>query len=327
MKNLYIIGNGFDRFHHLKTSYQHFGFFLQENYTNLYDDLIKYYGLPDIDPDDEENYNDPLWSDFENALAELEFETILDENTGYLPDYGSDEFRDRDNHVYQQVMEGIVGNLTSGLCNAFNEFILNVEFPDSVNLNLLSIKDKSLFFNFNYTDTLEKYYKIDRTQILYIHNKAKTIENNIILGHGVNPDEFKTAVVEQPEGLTDEQLEGWLEDMSGDYAYETGKEELISYFEKSFKPTNEIIDQNKLYLNGLSDIKDVYVFGHSLSPIDLPYFEEIKKSITTDAKWHVSFYYTEEIITHTATLINMGIKQENIEMIELKNLLMNIGQK
>lgn len=322
METLYIIGNGFDRYHGLKTSYQNFGFFLQENYSNLYDNLVEYYGLPEIDPDDDDSYNDPLWADFENALAELDFETILDENSGYLPDYASDEFRDRDYHAYQQVMERIVENLTCSLCKAFADFILNVEFPESSKVLLLKLDRNSMFFNFNYTSTLEHYYRINKSQIIYIHNKAESIDDTIILGHGVKPDNFKTEEIQEPEGLTDEQLSEWRQDMSDsyDYAYETGKEELISYFEKSFKPTNEIIEQNQQFFMKLSGIRDVYVLGHSLSEVDIPYFEKIKDSVNGDAIWHVSNYYPEEKLSHSETLLKLGIKQENIQMIQLKDL-------
>ena len=40
--------------------------------------FIQYYGLPDLDADNPDSYYDPLWADFENALAGLDFETVLD---------------------------------------------------------------------------------------------------------------------------------------------------------------------------------------------------------------------------------------------------------
>lgn len=108
MKTLYIIGNGFDIYHGLDTSYQAFGYFLQEQYTKLYDYLVQYYGLPELDIDDPESDYDILWSDFESALADLDFETILDDNTDSLPNYDSDEFRSRDLHTFQQNLD-IIG--------------------------------------------------------------------------------------------------------------------------------------------------------------------------------------------------------------------------
>ena len=46
MDTLYIIGNGFDLFHGLNTSYKSFGFYLKGKHSEIYDYLIEYYGLP-----------------------------------------------------------------------------------------------------------------------------------------------------------------------------------------------------------------------------------------------------------------------------------------
>lgn len=58
MKNLYIIGNGFDLYHGLDTKYQTFAKYLAENDSEVYDLLLTYYGLPDIseDPVRDEDY-------------------------------------------------------------------------------------------------------------------------------------------------------------------------------------------------------------------------------------------------------------------------------
>ena len=45
---LYIIGNGFDLYHNLNTSYRSFGLFLKSKYPVIYDRLIEYYGFSDL---------------------------------------------------------------------------------------------------------------------------------------------------------------------------------------------------------------------------------------------------------------------------------------
>jgi hypothetical protein len=70
-------------------------------------------------------------------------------------------------------MEGIADNLTTNLVKAFKEFILGVDFPESVNNKLIRLKNNSIFLNFNYTDTLEKYYFVNSKRVLYVHGKAK----------------------------------------------------------------------------------------------------------------------------------------------------------
>ena len=46
-------------------------------------------------------------------------------------------------------------------------------------------------------------------------------------------------------------------------------------FNEFMKPVKGKISSNKLFLENLSDIKLVYVLGHSLSAIDIDYFKEI----------------------------------------------------
>lgn len=39
----------------------------------------------------------------------------------------------------------------------------------------------------------------------------------------------------------------------------------------------------------------VYVFGHSMADVDLPYFKKVKESVRPDASWSVSVREEEEI--------------------------------
>jgi len=88
---LYIIGNGFDLHHGIKTNYVDFRNYLEENFPDLFDSLESYYNM------DEDSL---LWSEFENGLKEFD-PTDLENNFGeYLPDYSSDGFRDRDRYDY-----------------------------------------------------------------------------------------------------------------------------------------------------------------------------------------------------------------------------------
>lgn len=324
---LYIIGNGFDLHHKLKTKYQHFAFYLQEKHTEIYDLLLKYYGLTDLDPKDESSLWDPLWGDFENALAEFDFESVLDDNTDFLPDYGSDDFRDRDNHAYQFEMEGIVNKLTKNLFQAFKEFILEVEFPEPKEDNLLKLENNAMFLNFNYTDTLENYYGINRRGITYIHGRAKTDDDPTILGHGIDPGQFDEEPVKEPVGLSEDELFLWREEMADGYdaAYESGKEELKSYFSASYKSTGELIEKNDGFFSSLTDVQKVIVLGHSISEVDQPYFHKVIESIAKkDITWSVSYYSDAEKITLLQNLINLGLKENQIDLIKTEVLQLEI---
>jgi hypothetical protein len=320
---LYIIGNGFDRYHGLSTSYQFFAFFLQERYPEIYDLFTEYYGLPDLDIKNENSYWDPLWAQFESALADLDFETVLDDNTDYLANPGSEDFRDRDWHAYQFEMEGIVNKLTKDLYKAFKEFILQVNFPDAMDGKLLLLEHDSIFLNFNYTETLEKYYGIKPSRILYIHGKAKNPDDTLILGHGVDPSEFEEEEEKQPEGLNEEELERWRDHMADkyEYSYRSGKDELMSYFKTSYKSTDEIIKDNLAHFQEYSMVNKVIVLGHSISEVDQPYFRKLidmfqEKAVT----WIVTYFLDSDIKSHLENLTSMGVKETDIELVKMETL-------
>lgn len=314
MKTLYIIGNGFDIYHGLDTKYQSFGFFLQKKHKKLYDNLIEYYGLPELDPDYEDSYYDPLWSDFENALADLDFEYILEENSDHLPDYASDKFRDSHLHAFPQVLEILVNDLTFKLYDAFKEFISNVALPNTIKGMELKIDTNALFLNFNYTDTLERYYRIKESQILYIHNKA-TSDNILVLGHATDPDSFIEEDKIPPTGLTEEEYSEWQQQMDDhyDYSYDTGKDELLSYFKKSYKSTEQIIDDNQNFFSKLKNIENIIILGHSLSNVDQPYFKKILQSLENpNVSWAASYYRNKQPIYEN--LISIGLNEKQINL-------------
>lgn len=322
--SLYIIGNGFDRYHGLSTSYQLFAFFLQERHSEIYELFTEYYGLPDLDINDDNSYWDPLWAQFESALADLDFETVLDDNTDYLANPGSEDFRDRDWHAYQFEMEGIVNKLTKDLYKAFKEFILRVEFPDTMDDKLLLLESDSIFLNFNYTDTLEKYYGIKTSRILYIHGRAKNPDDTLILGHGVDPSEFEEEKENQPEGLNEEELERWRDHMADkyEYSYSSGKEELMSYFKTSYKSTDEIIKDNLIHFQEFSEVKKIIVLGHSISKVDQPYFRKIIDMLQGKAvTWTVTYYSDSERNSHLATLTSMGVNEVDIKLVKIETLI------
>ncbi|SKC47095.1 bacteriophage abortive infection AbiH family protein [Ohtaekwangia koreensis] len=315
MKTLYVIGNGFDRYHGLSTSYQSFAFFLQDGYSTIYNYLVEYYGLPNLDKDDQQSHYDPLWSEFEKALADLDFDTVLEDNTDYLPNIASDDFRDSDWHSYQIIMEEIVNDLTKNLFIEFKKFILAVEFPDVIDDRKFKLNKDGLYFSFNYTNTLERYYGIPEKSILYIHNKAVNSDATLILGHGIDPNNFQHHVAEPepPKGLTDEQLHEWREQISDqyDYSYESGKSALLSYFTKSFKKTSQVIDDNRSFFLDLGQIDRVMILGHSLSEVDMQYFRKIFESIPSKSiEWAVSYHRPEDQQIFKERLMRLGVPEQ-----------------
>jgi len=319
MDTLYIIGNGFDLYHKLDTWYSTFGLFLQKNYHETYNLFIEYYGLPELDDDDEESLKDPLWADFENSLAILDAKTLLDNHLEYGPNYASDDFREGDRYNIQIYIQQIVEKITDGLRDAFTKFIENVSYPVISESSLAKINNEAIFLSFNYTNTLERYYNVDRSNILYIHNKAGE-QDVLILGHGIDPKEFEEKEETAPTDL--EEYEMWRDHKADmyDYSIELGKDEIRQYFLKSFKPTNLILERHYSFFKKLDNIKKIFVLGHSLSEVDMPYFCEIMKNIDEDVKWIISYYREEERESKRMRIIDLGVECDKIIMIKIENL-------
>ena len=75
---LYIIGNGFDLFHGIKSSYGSFRKWLQ---THDYDTYQTYETVCDYDA---------LWSDFETGMAYVSRDFFLESGLAFFPDSKSD---------------------------------------------------------------------------------------------------------------------------------------------------------------------------------------------------------------------------------------------
>lgn len=310
---LYIIGNGFDLHHYLKTSYYDFANYFREKHNDTYTTLESYVSYPNTDKD--------LWSKFEENLANLNAEEILSEHSDRLPNYANDDFRDRDRYVFPDIMEEYFQKLTSGLFSAFEEFVQQVEFPNHSWEYKIEIDREATFLTFNYTNTLERIYSIDKSKIIYLHNSAFYGSEEIILGHGIDPETFEEKRPEPQENLEPEQFEEWYNQNDNyDYSYDEGKQNLMRYFKVTYKPTRKIINQHSYFFKNLKTVKEIFIFGHSMSIVDLPYFEEIIKNLSNGVKWTVSFYNSEERKKYLTTFGKLGVQNDCIKLIQLEDL-------
>ena len=212
MKTLYIIGNGFDLHHGLKTSYYDFAQYLEKSNNELFTTFEKYISYPS-------NHNS-LWSDFETNLANLDLDEILSDNSIYLPNISSDEFRDRDLHTFPDTMENLYQLLTEGLFQEFENFVQLIEIPKGAVSKMIELDNEATFLTFNYTNTLEKLYGVKRGKITYIHNSAFYGGETIILGHGINPKNFEGDIPEPPDDIDPEDYDKWFDaNISWDYSF------------------------------------------------------------------------------------------------------------
>ncbi|MCH5684615.1 hypothetical protein LWM68_10270 [Niabella sp. W65] len=60
--------------------------------------------------------------------------------------------------------------------------------------------------------------------------------------------------------------------------------------------------------------------GHSISEVDLKYFEILKAKLNEDVIWNVSYYSELEKQAHKETLLQLGINDNNIIQIKITDL-------
>lgn len=83
----------------------------------------------------------------------------------------------------------------------------------------------------------------------------------------------------------------------------------------------KIYDRNPLYtqsfFDGLSDIDTVIVIGHSLSEVDMEYFEKICSEIHSDAKWIFSCHDSAGLKAISALVKTMAIGADRVTIFRL----------
>ncbi|MUK79125.1 hypothetical protein GNP84_19830 [Aliivibrio fischeri] len=281
MKILYIIGNGFDLWHGLPTSYSQFYDFAKETL----DDVENYYlfDLHDHEP----------WHDFENALGAFCWEDFYDYHNEV--DIQSDDFKP--SHIYG--LEDELTEQTDLHVESIKESFLN--WVEQIDVNKANEKmvfpENSHFINFNYTSSLQLIYGIENEKIFHIHGQAKT-SDELIFGHGKH-------IVNKPE--IDENGES-TRSMFSD-AESAAKYPLFALR----KPVDELLEQYNSFFEQLHDIEKIVVIGHSINVIDLPYFKRLAEQLPT-TKWKVCCYTENEKIEHLQKLINININKELISM-------------
>lgn len=293
-KQLFIIGNGFDIFHGIQSRYLDFEAYVKTSHPSLYDALLEYF------------LQDELWSDFEATLALIDTDKIVEDAAQYLDDYGADDWSDSGHHNYQYEMQRAIEVVTVELRNAFIEWILHLEIPS---IGYLALPEDSHYLSFNYTETLQRCYNIAEDSILYIHNKAVDLDSEIVLGH--------SRELSAEESFSN--YEGNDEMESYDVRVMEGNVILEDYFKNTYKDTASIISENEDFFRSLSDIDVVVILGHSLSTVDLPYFERIVDFVSPYCQWKVSYLGNRD--KPVEILKSIGVPEKNITAIKIEELL------
>jgi Bacteriophage abortive infection AbiH len=265
---LYIIGNGFDLHHEIKSKYSDFAAYLKSVDPGIHEEIDTYFSF------------DGFWNNFEENLANFDVDMAIDNASGSLISYGDENWSDSYHHAYQYELNRIVESVSSKLQERFSDWVMQIQIPSMVSCDskLLPLDLNARYLNFNYTPTLQQVYGIPNDEILHIHGNRNIRSDQLFLGHGWKRKE-------------QDSLNYRIDIAEEDIRIIEGNDIVDSYFSKTFKPVADILLQNQSFFTDLKPIKQIYVLGHSLAEVDSPYFNAIISNIDkTSTRWAISFH-------------------------------------
>lgn len=317
MRKLYIIGNGFDLHHGITSKFSNYRDWLKDNEAELLDRLSKYYDVENKD----------WWNQFERELGYPDMSEFIDETAfENQPDFGSDNFRDRDYYAGQYAAEDEIGSLVTEIKRTFADWVKSLPDPNS-HKKIKMEKDEAFFINFNYTDTLQKLYNVKPSAILFIHGNACT-DSDLVLGHNRTYDdinaEYAPNLPEPPEDLEGAELAIWYDSISDwgeDFIHQLVREEVVSQISSLRKDTDKVIMLNRSFFDSLQAVEDIFIYGLSFSIVDKPYLDEIISKLRIDSTmWTVSYYSESDKETAKQYFNKKNINEALVKYVKLEDL-------
>lgn len=257
---LIIIGNGFDLWQGLPTSYSEFEKYYKLNRDRIMKKLhIKPYRVVEEDGNSflispvELLYGDPFdpydldhefWSSFEDSLDKIDDQQI-------------NIFFGKDRKGLKRIKR-LVDEAKQILQDAFSEWVCNIRINKEDSGYIFP--ENCFVINFNYTDTVIQRFGVQEKNISYIHGNAHD-KASIVVGHSTHPE---TAFP-------------FLKRFGGRF-------EGLFYIEQALFESDKHVDDNYNCLSidialqtgaMIEDIKNVYVLGHSFGNADYGYFRHL----------------------------------------------------
>ena len=277
-KVLYIIGNGFDLMHGVKSRYYDFNKSLGKH------SRLRFYLEHYLKADD-------LWANFEEALGTLDVEAMcsahmidsqLDDMGAYDEDASAADF-----FMAAETAAMPAAGIAEELERRFPAWIRTLK-PNTADRPLANIIKSGKFLDFNYTEFIETLYGINEDDVCYIHGnrrkKKGKARERLIFGHMPGANDKQYDFEDNWSGLN---LSGKRVQTICD-AKEIALRRVTDADEELTKYCDRNIEKHKDFFKKLSDINKVITVGHSLYPVDWAYFEEFIHQNTNldDIEWY-----------------------------------------
>jgi len=302
MTKLFLIGNGFDRSHDLKTSYEDFRTYLLSNRCIQLDELI----VPEItvQQDGGETFDETEvlsllfylinnaegsieeWKNLESSLADLDYDQAFE----FLPevfdkDGDSNDFKTA--YIHEDVTRGLKVAVLK-IQGLFKDWIDTIDIGKATpKQNFRKLIGKSdLFITFNYTDTLEEIYDVLDLNVCHIHGRQS---EKIFFGHGE------------------------IDERSKKFSHlNIGAQGIVAELHSDLrKKTEEAIKLKWHFFEALKNVNitEIYSYGFSYSTVDHIYIIKLCNLIdTSKVVWYLNDFDEDCHETYCEKIISAGFK-------------------
>lgn len=311
---LYIIGNGFDLHHGLKTGYLDYKKYLEKNNPAL---LKAFCSFPYL-THPEDDYE--LWTDLETSLtfdyqgfSSEYFSNLVEEKYPNLTsdtDYTWDEIA-----TETDVMTEFIHDFTGPVFyNWLSQIQINSVLPDAH----LDLSIDSRYVTFNYTSTLETVYHLAPENIFHIHGYLDEINpSDLLSGSSIIPttNTLEYEVVEpirippinnhtvrssiqfgSIHNNPNDIREFFSHQFQSDDYYGASIEPAVEHIFEFCTASSKDLSSNYDVLKGFIDddrIDEIVVMGHSFDGIDSKYYTDILFEKFKHCKWVVYYHVTD----------------------------------
>lgn len=313
---LYIIGNGFDIMHGVKSSYSYFRDSLAKD-SPLRSTLESFLMVEDI------------WGNFEKALGYFDIQSmtnslIIDNWLSVFDAYDVDD-SGTNFFLAGEAAANPITTVARELPRRFRMWVdrLSIGTKDKPLKNILRKNGKVL--SFNYTEFMETHYGFPDDNICYIHGSRKKKKclpkEELILGHMPQEDIYDCHMNDRSSDPTRDPYKLAMIDLVHDNVINLVDEANM----RLTKDCSLIINSKKTFFTSLSEIEYVLTVGHSFSPVDQDYFIEIISNIK-DIKnivWYFGCHNLSDLENLENLLTDFKIDKSNVFIFRTDSIKVN----
>lgn len=324
---LWIIGNGFDLQHGLKTRYADYKIFLcqqyacegrkdtirarqlpwevcpnccKNNFKKRHCPVLKFTDLP------RRELKKDLWRELEEACS-FDLDAFFKRLDGWSkeaePPIGESatDIRMHDDLDFAKVFTGD---------DFYKWFLKNEEDvrKKKEKDQLTDAKGTDVFLTFNYTSTLQRIYAVPDDRIHYVHGRIKDVEDkskeaDILVRSLEKGHIIHSCLVFGSTELTDESIKAAISQYTQvRHLTEDQVSNISNLLTSLVKPFRKEVSSRvkeverfiARYCDGASPLEEVVVAGHSLGEIDMPYFDCLTNHFRY-VKWRFLYYSEDDL--------------------------------